>query len=197
MVSRERSIGIAIPCSIDRHGCQPQKFPQPQCKGVGTAELPSTDSVNLQPPVPSWRLEDGATSSRWRPGRLASPARRPFLFRFMPFFNDFDFHALDARTTLPAYRCHGHNYLTMGLFCEALSLYPRTHSLRHRFLLRQARARRKIPKAVRRRVPRFGKSAEAVRATKTPCRPLLWRIATATVAASIAPTKLRHARQRR
>jgi len=90
----------------------------------------------------------------------------------MPFFNDLDFHALDARTTLPAYRCHGHNYLTMGLFCEALSLHPRTHSLRHRFLLRQARARRKIPKAVRRRVPRFGKSAEAVRATKTPCRPL-------------------------
>jgi hypothetical protein len=47
---------------------------------------------------------------------------------------------LDSATTdcnwphqvaLPAYRCHGHNYLTMRLFCEALSLYPRTHSLRH------------------------------------------------------------------
>jgi len=33
---------------------------------------------------------------------------------------------------LPAYRCLGHNYLTMRFFCEAerLSLCPRTHSLR-------------------------------------------------------------------
>jgi hypothetical protein len=26
---------------------------------------------------------------------------------------------------LPAFRCHGHNYVTMRLFCEPLSLYPR------------------------------------------------------------------------
>jgi hypothetical protein len=29
-------------------------------------------------------------------------------------------------------RCHGHsyNYITLRLFCDPLSLYPRTHSLR-------------------------------------------------------------------
>jgi hypothetical protein len=31
---------------------------------------------------------------------------------------------------LPTYRCHGHNYITMRLFCEPLSLYPRPHSFR-------------------------------------------------------------------
>jgi hypothetical protein len=31
---------------------------------------------------------------------------------------------------LPAMRCHGHNYITLRLFCEPLSLCPRTHSFR-------------------------------------------------------------------
>jgi hypothetical protein len=31
---------------------------------------------------------------------------------------------------LPAYRCQGHNYVTIRLFCEPLSLCPRTHSFR-------------------------------------------------------------------
>jgi hypothetical protein len=31
---------------------------------------------------------------------------------------------------LPAYRCLGHNYLTMHFFCEPLSLSPRTRSFR-------------------------------------------------------------------
>jgi len=31
---------------------------------------------------------------------------------------------------LPAMRCHGHNYITIRLFCETLSLCPRTHSFR-------------------------------------------------------------------
>jgi hypothetical protein len=36
------------------------------------------------------------------------------------------------QVALPAYRCLGHNYLTMRFFCEGegLSLCPRTHSLR-------------------------------------------------------------------
>jgi hypothetical protein len=34
------------------------------------------------------------------------------------------------QVALPAYRCLGHNYLTIRFFCEALSLYPGTHSLR-------------------------------------------------------------------
>src|SRR5262245_41322460 len=34
------------------------------------------------------------------------------------------------RVALLACRCHGHNYVTMRLFCEPLSLSPRTHSLR-------------------------------------------------------------------
>jgi hypothetical protein len=34
------------------------------------------------------------------------------------------------QVALPAYRCHGHNYVTMRLFCEPLSLNPRTHSFR-------------------------------------------------------------------
>jgi hypothetical protein len=34
------------------------------------------------------------------------------------------------QVALPTIRCHGHNYVTMRLFCEPLSLYPRTHSFR-------------------------------------------------------------------
>ena len=31
---------------------------------------------------------------------------------------------------LPAERCNGHSYVTVRLFCEGLSLCPRTHSYR-------------------------------------------------------------------
>jgi hypothetical protein len=31
---------------------------------------------------------------------------------------------------LPAVRCHRHNYITIRLFCEPLSLCPRPHSFR-------------------------------------------------------------------
>jgi hypothetical protein len=34
------------------------------------------------------------------------------------------------QVALRAYRCHGHNYVTIRLFCEPLSLCPRTHSFR-------------------------------------------------------------------
>jgi len=34
------------------------------------------------------------------------------------------------RVALPAYHCLGHNYVMIRLFCEPLSLCPRTHSLR-------------------------------------------------------------------
>jgi hypothetical protein len=34
----------------------------------------------------------------------------------------------------PTYRCLGHNYLTIQLFCEGLSLSPRTHSFRRNHL---------------------------------------------------------------
>jgi len=34
------------------------------------------------------------------------------------------------QVALPAMRCHGHNYITICLFCEPLSLCPRTHSFR-------------------------------------------------------------------
>jgi hypothetical protein len=34
------------------------------------------------------------------------------------------------QVALPAMRCHGHNYITIRLFCEPLSLCPRTHSFR-------------------------------------------------------------------
>jgi len=32
------------------------------------------------------------------------------------------------QVTLPAYRCLGHNFLTIHFFCEGLSLSPRTHA---------------------------------------------------------------------
>ena len=34
------------------------------------------------------------------------------------------------QVALPAARCSGHNYVTIRLFCEDLSLCPRTHSFR-------------------------------------------------------------------
>jgi hypothetical protein len=34
------------------------------------------------------------------------------------------------QVALPVMRCLGHNYITLRLFCEPLSLYLRTHSLR-------------------------------------------------------------------
>jgi hypothetical protein len=34
------------------------------------------------------------------------------------------------QVALPAHRCLGHNYRTIWLFCEGLSLCPRTHSFR-------------------------------------------------------------------
>jgi hypothetical protein len=34
------------------------------------------------------------------------------------------------QVALPAYRCHGHNYVTIRLFCEPLSLCPRPHPFR-------------------------------------------------------------------
>ena len=34
------------------------------------------------------------------------------------------------QVALRAMRCHGHNYITIRLFCEPLSLCPRTHSFR-------------------------------------------------------------------
>jgi hypothetical protein len=35
------------------------------------------------------------------------------------------------QVALPAYRCLGHNYVTIHLFCEGLSLCRSTHSFRH------------------------------------------------------------------
>jgi hypothetical protein len=35
------------------------------------------------------------------------------------------------QVALPAYRCHGHNYITIRLFCEPLSLCPRTPARTH------------------------------------------------------------------
>ena len=32
------------------------------------------------------------------------------------------------QVALPAYRCRGHEYVTLHLFCEGLSLCPRGHS---------------------------------------------------------------------
>ena len=32
------------------------------------------------------------------------------------------------QVALPAYQCRGHQYVTLHLFCEALSLCPRGHS---------------------------------------------------------------------
>jgi hypothetical protein len=34
------------------------------------------------------------------------------------------------QVALPAAHCSGHNYVTIRLFCEGLSLCPRTHSFR-------------------------------------------------------------------
>jgi hypothetical protein len=34
------------------------------------------------------------------------------------------------QVAVPNYRCHGHNYITIRLFCEPLTLCPRTHSFR-------------------------------------------------------------------
>jgi hypothetical protein len=34
------------------------------------------------------------------------------------------------QVALPASGCSGHNYVTIRLFCEGLSLCPRTHSFR-------------------------------------------------------------------
>ena len=34
------------------------------------------------------------------------------------------------QVTLPAQRCTGHNYVSIRLFCEGLSLCPRGHSFR-------------------------------------------------------------------
>ena len=34
------------------------------------------------------------------------------------------------QVALPATRCTGHNYVTIRLFCDGLSLCPRTHSFR-------------------------------------------------------------------
>jgi hypothetical protein len=34
------------------------------------------------------------------------------------------------QVALPSHRCSGHNYVTIRLFCEGLSLCPRGHSFR-------------------------------------------------------------------
>jgi hypothetical protein len=61
------------------------------------------------------------------------------------------------QVALPAARCSGHNYVTVRLFCEDLSLCPRTHSFRRRharLLLCRPRSRRAIPQPLRRRTHR-------------------------------------------
>ena len=59
------------------------------------------------------------------------------------------------QVALPAARCSGHNYVTIRLFCECLSLCPRTHSFRRDdtdmlVFCFAAIARRAIPGSLRR-----------------------------------------------
>jgi len=96
------------------------------------------------------------------------------------------------QVALPANRCHGHNFLTMRLFCEVLSLFPSTHSLRSDDQDKIVFSFAKHAHAEKFR-ERFGGEKPNVQIGPDCERPVLnsvWRIVSATAAASIAPTEL-------
>jgi len=80
---------------------------------------------------------------------------------------------------LPAMRCHGHNYVTMRLFCETLSLSPRTHLFRRGddditdFSFAEHAHAEKIPRTLRRRVSLSAASVDPTRTTGAPDPSLL------------------------
>src|SRR5262249_16541022 len=140
--------------------------------------------------VPGLVLPPGASRERGRRPTSEAPVlyrrelSQPLIDRDWP-----------HQVALPAYRCHGHNYLTMRLFCEALSLFPRTHSLR-----RDDEDKIVFSFATHAHAEKFLKrfSGEIIAAKDPPMwagprtlrtETTLWTIASATAAASIAPTE--------
>src|SRR5262245_15687267 len=73
--------------AFDRSSWRPAaKFSPAQCRGLDTAEIPATHSVVLQPPVPSSRVEDSASSPRVAYRAPCSPRDAPCSFRFCYLF---------------------------------------------------------------------------------------------------------------